>query len=68
MSSKPSPHELWKQAGGETDAFDRGRYRELLLEHGHLVPLAPGEKAAPLPCGWPRVRAQDVLADPTEED
>lgn len=53
MSERPSPYGLWKQAGGQTDAFDKARYRSLLIEHGHLVPLAPGEKAPPLPCGWP---------------
>lgn len=53
MPDAPSPYELWKQAGGETDAFDRAKYRRLLIEHGHIIPLAPGEKAEPLPCGWP---------------
>ena len=53
MSIEPSPYELWKQAGGETDAFDRDRYRALLIEHGHMIPLAPGEKAEPLPSGSP---------------
>ena len=48
-----SPFELWRQAGG-----DRERYRELLLEHGHLIPLKPGEKPEPLPCGWPHDRAR----------
>lgn len=48
----PSPYELWKQAGGQTDAFDKAKYRHLLIAHGLLVPLAPGEKAQPLPCGW----------------
>jgi hypothetical protein len=57
--SEPTPAELWKQAGGETDAFDRDRYRALLIEHGHLVPLAPGKKAQPLPCGWPGKRYTD---------
>lgn len=56
-----SPYELWRQVGGGTDAFDRQRYRELLIGHGHLVPLAPGEKAQPLPCGWPTVRYPDNL-------
>ena len=39
----PSPAALWQQAGGNPD-----RYRELLVEHGHLVP----GKQEPLPCGW----------------
>jgi hypothetical protein len=56
---KPGPYELWKQAGGGTDAYDRQRYRALLIEHGHLVPSAPGEKAEPLPCGWPHNRYPD---------
>jgi hypothetical protein len=51
-----SPYDLWRQAGGETDAFDKAEYRRLLIEHGILVPLAPGEKAEPLPCGWPHNR------------
>lgn len=45
---RPSPGQLWAEAGG-----DGIRYRALLREHGHLVPLKPGEKAEPLPCGWP---------------
>lgn len=56
MTERPSPYELWKQAGGEDDSFDKQRYRELLIEHGHLVPLTPGEKLRPLPCGWPNDR------------
>lgn len=54
--SQPSAHELWKQAGGGTDRFDRDEYRRLMVEHGLLIPLAPGEKAEPLPCGWPHRR------------
>jgi len=46
--TRPSPGELWAQAGG-----DRARYRALMLEHGWLVPLKPDEKREPLPCGWP---------------
>src|SRR5579872_1838085 len=51
-----SPDELWRQAGGGTDSYDRDRYLDLLREHGHL--LSPGDEgydhAAPdLPCGWP---------------
>lgn len=46
--TRPSPGELWAQAGG-----DGTRYRALLREHGHLVPLKSGETAEPLPCGWP---------------
>jgi hypothetical protein len=56
MSGRPSPYELWKQAGGEDDSFDRQRYRQLLIEHGHLGALAPGELMKPLPCGWPTNR------------
>jgi hypothetical protein len=48
MTERPSLYELWRQANG-----DRERYRELLLEHGHLIPLKLGEKPEPLPCGWP---------------
>lgn len=47
--SKPSPAELWQQAGGGTAEYSRERYRELLIEHGHLIPGRP----EPLPCGWP---------------
>jgi hypothetical protein len=59
MTEQPTPYELWKQACGETDAFDKQRYRELLTEHGYIRPLAPGEMAAPLPCGWPTNRYPD---------
>ncbi len=53
MTNVPSPYDLWKQAGGETDDYSRDEYRRLMFEHGHLQPLAPGEHAKPLPCGWP---------------
>lgn len=48
-----SPAELWKQAESEHPAdadARRVRYRELMVEHGHLIPGKP----TPLPCGWPR--------------
>ena len=45
---RPSAMELWRQAGGGTPQYDRARYRQLLIEHGHLVPGEP----SPLPCGW----------------
>jgi hypothetical protein len=48
VSANPSPYDLWRQTDG-----DRERYRELLIEHGHLIPLQPGEQPEPLPCGWP---------------
>lgn len=48
MAEHPSPGELYEQADG-----DRERYRELMFEHGYLIPLKPGEKPEPLPCGWP---------------
>ena len=51
---RPSPYELYLQADGDTPDYDRDRYRELLIAHGHLVPLALGETAEPLACGWPR--------------
>lgn len=64
---RPSPYELWQQANG-----DRDEYRRLLLEHGHLIPLKPGEKPEPLPCGWPHNRpALASLAEteiPTSEE
>ena len=34
---KPQPHELWQQAGGGTDDYSPAKYRELLVQHGHLV-------------------------------
>lgn len=53
----PEPYDLWKQAGGGTKSFDRERYRDLMIEHGLLIPLEPGEAPEPLPCGWPHRRA-----------
>ena len=51
MSEKPSPAELWNQAGG-----DAQRYRDLMVEYGHL--LRPGDEgygegSRNLACGWP---------------
>lgn len=51
MADRPSPHELWVQAGEDGE-----RYRELLREHGHI--LRPGDEgyeqgSRTLPCGWP---------------
>ncbi len=43
-AARPSPHELWQQAGGNPVEYGR-----LMREHGHLVPGTP----EPLPCGWP---------------
>lgn len=57
--SGPSAYDLWKQAGGGTPEFSRERYRELMLEHGLLIPLKPGEKPEPLPCGWPNNKRQE---------
>lgn len=50
-TDKPSPGILWNQAGG-----DAARYRELMIEHGHL--LRPGDEgyeqaSRTLPCGYP---------------
>jgi hypothetical protein len=53
---RPSPMELWQQAGGGASDYDPDRYRELLHEHGHLLsPSDEGYDQAPasLPCGWP---------------
>jgi hypothetical protein len=40
MSERPSPYALWRQSCDEhpqgSDA-QRTRYRELLLEHGHII-------------------------------
>jgi predicted transcriptional regulator len=42
------------------------RYRQLLLDHGHLVPLKPGEERQPLPCGWKGQRASgDAASEPS---
>ncbi len=59
MADRPSAYDLWRQAGGGTEDYDRAAYRDLLREHGHLVPLdwyRPGEQPATLPCGWPDKR------------
>jgi len=51
MTNKPSPGQLWNQAGGDED-----RYRELMRQHGHLIRRGePGfeEASATLPCGYP---------------
>lgn len=52
--SRPSPYELWKQAGE-----DGVRYRALLREYGLLVDRKPGDDPN-LPCGWPGRRVQDT--------
>lgn len=69
MADRPHPAALWRQATDEIDAACRAggdpmadpgpRYRELMREHGHLVPLEPGENRN-LPCGWPGERAEDL--------
>lgn len=49
----PTPHELWSQADREhpdDDDARTDRYRELMIEHGLLIPGKP----KPLPCGWPK--------------
>lgn len=38
--TKPSPQELWKQAGGNT-----ARYGALLREHGHIVERSPSTRS-----------------------
>ncbi len=53
QADRPSPYALYLLAGGGTPDYDWTRYRALLIEYGHLIPLAPGETAQPLPCGWP---------------
>jgi len=58
-AESPTPYELWRQAGGGTPDYDRALYRSLLTEHGHLIPLKPGEKPEPLPCGWPHTSAAE---------
>ncbi|MET7395600.1 hypothetical protein ABZS66_19130 [Dactylosporangium sp. NPDC005572] len=54
-----SAYELWRQAGGGTDAYDQAAYRQLMLDHGLLIALEPGETAEPLPCGWPHRRVAE---------
>jgi hypothetical protein len=49
---RPSPFELWQQAGGDAE-----EYRRLMREHGHLVPGMP----QPLPCGWPDRRVMAAV-------
>lgn len=42
MAERPTPHELWIQAGREVGQDGQGdRYRELMVEHGHIVPNPP---------------------------
>lgn len=42
MAERPSPHELWVQAGREVGQDGQGdRYAELLREHGYIVPIPP---------------------------
>lgn len=53
-----SPFELWLQAGGGTSKYTRDRYRQLLVEHGHLVPREPGDDGH-LSCGWPGPQRPD---------
>jgi hypothetical protein len=65
-NGRRSPAELWHQAGGGTDDFSRDRYRELLIAHGYLIPLEPGETPEPLPCGWPGPQRDDF--NPEESD
>ncbi len=65
-NERPGPAELWRQAGGGTPGFSRDRYRELLIAHGHIIPLSPGETAEPLPCGWPGPMRDDF--DPEEDE
>lgn len=55
MSEHSDAYQLWRQAGGGTPQYSRERYRELMIEHGLLIPGPP----EPLPCGWPRRPASD---------
>lgn len=60
------PGVLWQQAHDEhpTDPDSaRIRYRELMREHGHLIPGKP----TPLPCGWtPDNAPRPSASDPRE--
>jgi hypothetical protein len=60
---RPSPGRLWQQAEQEhPDDIDRHRalYRELMIEHGHLVERKPDDDPN-LPCGWPGKRVSDAV-------
>jgi hypothetical protein len=65
---RPSPHVLWQQAEREhPDDIDalRRRYRELMVEHGHLIP----GKQEPLPCGWsPSQEAASTTYAPVSDE
>lgn len=55
----PSPYVLWVKAHDEfpddREAM-RNRYRDLLIEHLHLIPAKRGE-GRNFPCGWPGDKA-----------
>jgi hypothetical protein len=36
MPDRPEPFQLWEQSGRDPE-----RYRELMLEHGHILPVEP---------------------------
>ena len=62
------PNELYDLAASENPndlPAIRDRYRELMVEHGHLIPAKPGENRN-LPCGWPGVEAE-FAGRPTAE-
>jgi hypothetical protein len=61
ITGKPRVSDLWEQARREHPLTDKDRangvtlspaqsdrFRQLMREHGHLVPGAPSA----LPCGW----------------
>jgi hypothetical protein len=52
------PLSLWRRADGDGE-----RYRELMREHGLLVPGSP----EPLPCGWMPGRPPEPPADPVAD-
>lgn len=58
--AEPTPRDLWLQAGGGTPKYSAERYRELLTDHGMLIPIPPGATPEPLPCGWPAAGSRDV--------
>lgn len=60
--AKPTPSELWQVAWkehGDDEEARKARYRELLIEHGHLIKGSPGTPR-PLPCGRPEQRPADA--------
>lgn len=55
MTEMLTSMECWDKAYDEfprDSESRRARYKELMIEHGHIVKREPGESRN-LPCGWP---------------